>query len=237
MIDVHIAAEPANNPACTDALVALGFSHDTLLARHVTFYQGMPLTSCPLIGLHMTKKYDLAPARARELALADMQAACQIMRTAGLKGYAHAETVPAGHDLTIASDKPFAPLPWPVEAFTPSFSDRAKLWDIHIAIPIETMPPALVAIMTASGMYSIDVAKIRQGRQLVFRVFTIQGLSSPLEGKRLFQVLSRWFSQSQAPYVEIKQESYLGMERIGNPKIVPPTIDQVRYLAPLAAVA
>lgn len=232
MIDVHIAAEPANDAAVAAQLVELGFTHDNLVARHVSFYKGVPLSSCPLIGLHMTKKYvDEPAALARRSALADMQAAVEILRNHDLVGYAHAETVPAGADLTIKSNHPFSPVtPWPVAPFEPVFSTANKLWDIHISLPVTQLVPALAATMEASGMYSIEVQKIRNGAAINFRVFTIQGVSSPREGRRLFEVLARWFEQANAPYIEMKQETYLGMERVGQPQIVPPTIDTVQYL-------
>ncbi len=231
MIDVHIAAEPANDAHVAAQLVELGFTHDILIARHVSFYKGVPLSSCPLIGLHMTKKYGDAPAAAaRRSAMADMQAAVEILRNHDLVGYAHAETVPDGADLTIKSSQPFNPVsPWPVAPFEPVFSTANKLWDIHISIPIDQLVPALVATMEASGMYSIEVQKIRAGKPTNFRVFTIQGVSSPREGRRLFDVLALWFEQANVPYVEMKQETYLGMQRIGQPQIVPPTIDAVHY--------
>src|SRR5262249_51845231 len=100
----------------------------------------------------------------------------------------------------------------------------------HIAIPLDQFPERLKQILGASGMYSIDLLKMRNGIERVFRVFTIQGISSPAEGQNLFASLHHWFSKSNVPHVEMKQETYVGMIRVGNPSIVPPTIECVDFI-------
>lgn len=230
--DLHVATEADFPVELETQLVAMGLEPDNLLDRHVSFYGKVQYSACPLIGLHLTKKYTSTPvAETKHKIEQELYCVEALLKKHRTVGYAHGEVTHDEYDVTIRGEGPFNEhLPWPVKPFVPAISSSNKKWDIHIAIPIDQCSDKLQQILEASGMYSIDLLKVRDGRERVFRVFTIQGTSSPADGQCLFAVLRNWFSQSNAPYVEMKQETYVGMVRVGEPLIVPPTIEQVDYI-------
>lgn len=236
--DMHVATENNDVPELEQELMQLGLKPDGLVDRHVDFHGKVMVSACPLIGLHLTKKYDhLSSKEALLMIGSDMKAVESLLRAYNAVGYAHAEAAHSNCDVTIKSNADFVNVePWPVAPFKPCFSDKNKKWDIHIAIPLDCLPDELADVLTQSGMYSIDLAKVRDGQRKIFRIFTIQGVSSPTEGKMLFDSLSSWFSLVGAPHVEIKCETYVDMVRVGEPMIVPPTIDRVDFLTTKAPV-
>ncbi len=233
--DLHVATESCEDEDLGRALMDLGLKHDGLVERHVNFYGNIAISACPLIGLHMSKKYDqnqsseiLGRIR-KEIELIET-----LLRKHGVTGYAHAEVTHPEYDLVLTSKEQFNhEVSWPVARFQPIFSTKDKKWDIHIAIPIDNLPVQLANILAQSGLYSIELLKTRNGTSKVFRIYTIQGISSPLEGTLLFDVLINWFRAVKAPYIEIKMETYIAMTRVGEPAIVPPTIDHIQFLSNL----
>lgn len=234
--DVHVATQGSEDIELAAAFAELGFRRDALVDRHVTFDAGLPLSACPLIGLHMSKKYDeFDPQTARRMIAHDMALAERMLVESGQTGYAHSEITVDTRDVVISSTEPLAiDRPWPVGKFEPRPSAEPRKWDLHIAIPLNRLPAELADVLACdrSGLYHIDVRKTRHGVESVFRVFTIQGTSSAIEGQKLFDVVKEWFTAVHAPYVEMKQETLVKMVRVGDPMIVPPTIDAMQLVEP-----
>lgn len=231
--DTHVATQGHPDPRLEAEFAALGFKPDPLIERHVTFDEGIAMSACPLIGSHLTKKYDeLEIGQAKRAVREDLATAGHLLERHGAVGYAHSEiTVPA-RDVTIRSEGPLhISRPWPIERFDARPSERDKKWDIHIAIPHASLEPALAEALDIerTGLYYIDLMKRRDGREQPFRIFTIQGTCPVAEGQKLFDTMVAWFREIGAPHVEVKQETYLGMVRVGKAEIVPPTISEVRY--------
>jgi len=218
--DLHVATQETRNLDFERELLLMGFTSDPLLEPRVMFPKG----EYPLLGTHMTKKYSHLDEVQRDMAIA-----LERMKQWGQIGYLHGEATSA--DITLISKSSLSLKPWPVEKFNAMPNAADKKWDIHIAIPEDNLPASLEDVLhhSNSGFYYIALQKNREGKDRVFRAYTIQGINSPTEGKRLFQVLSHWLIDSRAPYAEMKQETYIGMLRAGNPRIVPPTIKEVRY--------
>ncbi len=225
--DMHVATEGSNERTpFVKALERMDFTHDLLIERHVTFLKNVPVSSCPLIGVHMTKKY--AEPSSIE---GDLECVQYLMTQHGQVGYAHAEV--ASKDITLIAQEPFQiARPWPLNRLEGEIRPENKKWDLHIAIPTDTMPQELEEILRYeySGLYSIQLRKKRDGKEKIFTVYTMQGISSPEDGRRLHRVLRDWFEDVNAPHIEMKQETYIGMFRVGDPKIVPPTVSEVHYL-------
>ncbi|HEY9718718.1 MAG TPA: hypothetical protein V6C69_14690 [Trichormus sp.] len=224
--DLHVATETCTDTEFTDCLSDLGLTDDELVDRHVTFYKDIAISACPLIGLHLSKKYHaLSTAAARAKINSDILGINGLFKKHRVTGYAHAEATSQANDITLKSNQSFNDqITWPVSRFKPSFSETNKQWDIHIAIPVDELPERLAIILEDSGMYSIDLLKHRDGICRRFRVYTIQSIQPGAEGQFLYNALVEWFQAASPPHVEIKLEHYLAMIRSGNPKIVPPTI-------------
>jgi len=232
--DLHVATEPCEDESLERTLMDLGLKHDRLVEQHVNFYGNIAVSACPLIGLHMSKKYDQnQPSEILSQIRKEIEQIEALLRKHGVIGYAHAEGTHPECDLVLTSKEEFNHcVSWPVARFQPTFSGKDKKWDIHIAIPIDNLPVQLATILEQSGMYSIELLKARNGAGRVFRIYTIQGISSPVEGMLLFDGLVNWFRAAHAPHIEIKMETYIAMVRVGEPTIVPPTIDHVKFLSP-----
>lgn len=230
-VDLHVATEGSEDETLQRELEKIGLCPDELLDRHVTFADNVALSACPLIGIHMTKKYDhLSPERALSAGKCDMLAVQTYLEESGQVGYAHMEITLPGYDVTLKSNRGIMiQTPWPVRPFKPRFRDENKKWDIHIAVPTSKLTPELAQVFYDSGMYFIELMKIRDGVQQRFRIFTIQSVSNSSEGKQLFQSLKKWFEDINAPHIEMKFEVYADMFRVGAPAIVPPTIDKIAY--------
>ncbi len=224
--DVHVATQGSEDQKFEKELLDLGFSKDKLVSRQVTFLKGVPLSSCPLIGTHMTKKYE-KPTQIRE----DMEKVKSFMENYQQVGYVHGEITSL--DNTILSSEPFqVTRPWPVQKLDAQIDNQNKKWDLHIAVPKRKMPEELERTLNFdnSGLYHIELNKTREGEVQPFRIYTMQGISNPQEGRKLWQVLNNWFIDVNAPHVEMKQETYINMFRVGDPLIVPPTVREINYL-------
>ncbi len=223
--DVHVATQGSEDPSFEQELFKIGFSKDQLVSRQVTFLKGLPHSSCPLIGTHMTKKYD-KPSGIEE----DMLIVRNLMEDNNQLGYVHGEVTSL--DNTIISQEPFKIVrPWPIERLDAQLGKENKKWDLHIALPVSKTPEALEEVLRYenSGLYHIELNKVREGEKQLFRVYTMQGIGNPQQGRILWQALNNWFIDVNAPWVEMKQETYINMYRVGNPLIVPPTVREVVY--------
>ena len=89
--------------------------------------------------------------------------------------------------------------------------------------------PAVV-VLTDGATIAVDASLGNDFRVTIAGNRAMGNPSSPTDGQLLFSVLRSWFRQSNAPYIEMKQETYVGMVRVGNPLIVPPTIEHVDYI-------
>lgn len=227
--DVHVATEglTPNMDNLMQALEEIGFKDDGITGRPVTYapedgWGGM----CPIFGVHASKKEYADINEVKD----DMNLLKDLIPKFKQDGYAHAEYI--DRDVTIKSTNAFHIIrPFPVEKFTGHVYNENKNWDMHIAMPIDTLPSELETIMSEpnSGMYFIELPKIRECKERLFRVYTIQGTSAPQDGQQLFTVLERWYTDVNAPHVEMKMEVTFDMFRIGNPRVVPPTVSEVRY--------
>lgn len=232
--DCHYALEGRPSPLNDAAFALIGYRPDALTENHVTYSEGTPMAVCAMTGAHGTIKYDhLDAAEAKHRVMEDLRRTGELMERLDVVGYAHAEITVDARDLTLRSAKPLDLWrPWPVERFDAAPSEENKKWDIHVAIPLSKLPPELEAALDIekTGLYYIGLTKTRSGVTEPFRVYTIQGTCPVTEGQKLFDALVEWFRDVGAPHVEIKQETYLGMVRVGAPHIVPPTISAVRLL-------
>jgi|SRR3989338_6929035 len=242
--DVHVATQETRDPMFEQELSRIGFTIDPLVEPRAMFPRG----GYPLLGTHMTKKYsdpnsiktDMETARKLMEDMTkkysdpnsiktDMETARKLMEEWGQIGYIHGEVTSA--DLTILSKVNLDMKPWPIQRFGSQPHTEDKKWDIHIAIPEYKLPPSLEEVLhhSNSGLYYISLLKNREGVERVFRAYTIQGINSPAEGRKLFEVLTHWFCDSRVPYAEMKQETYVGMFKVGSPRIIPPTIREIHY--------
>ena len=170
--DVHVATQGSEDQKFEKELLDLGFSKDKLVSRQVTFLKGVPLSSCPLIGTHMTKKYE-KPTQIRE----DMEKVKSFMENYQQVGYVHGEITSL--DNTILSSEPFqVTRPWPVQKLDAQIDNQNKKWDLHIAVPKRKMPEELERTLNFdnSGLYHIELNKTREGEVQPFRIYTMQGI-------------------------------------------------------------
>ncbi len=229
-VDLHVATEGAEDSVLETCLHEIGLHSDELVDRHVTFVDDIAMSSCPLIGLHMTKKYDeFTPDEAIATARHDIAIVKNLLEEHKQVGYAHMEMTLPEFDVTLKSTRLAQYKPWPVKRFEPTFRADNKKWDIHIAIPVDMLDDQLSKVFYQSGMYYIELKKVRSGVEKTFRIYTIQSVSPAADGRQLFNVLKQWFEDCRVPHVEMKYEIYMDMFRTGAPHIVPPTVDRVEY--------
>jgi len=230
--DLHVATESCDDENLERALVNLGLTDDKLVNRHFNFYGSVAVSACPLIELHMSKKYGQEQTSdVLTNVRKDIKQIEALMRHYHVTGYAHAEVTRSKYDLTITSNKEFYPcIPWPIARFQPGFSTKEHRWDIHVAIPIDELPSQLATIIEQGGMYSIERLKTRNGITRIFSVYTIQGSCPAKDGRLLFDSLVKWFHAVNAPYIEIKMETYITLIKVGKPTILPPVVDRVQFV-------
>jgi len=219
--DAHVAAEGATNATLKNALEELGFSDDGLLSRHVTWRDGTPMSSCPLIGIHMSKKYEQKDGIG-----SDLQKARKLFESHGQTGYGHSEI--QLEDVTLKSEgimRHSHPSFWPLQ---PQPSAENKKWDVHIAIPKSNMHDQLDELLQFYGFDWIDLKKKHRDNQL-FRIYSAQGISHPKIGHKLYSATLSWLQDMNVPQADCKLEVYIEMFRVGNTKIVPPVVNQIEY--------
>lgn len=218
--DTHVACQGIN-ASLHDTLLDLGFQDDGLVGRYVSMVDGVSVSSCPLIGIHMSKK-----TNARDQSLHTLDQTRNLLEHYKMVGYGHSEVtlsreILSGNEHIDATVEPnFLPLQL-------STSDVNKKWDVHIAIPHTNLNEELRQVMEKYGFDWIDLQK-KDGN--VNRVYSAQGICSLDVGKRLYAEVVDWLRDMNVPSAKIKLERYVGMYRIGNPEIVPPVVDKVVFL-------
>lgn len=226
--EIHFAAEVAG---FTDALRAgvnsLGFRDDPMIGHGVTFSPNDPIgkISCPLTGMHITWDSFSRSEFVRQRNAFDALLSAE---ESGTTGYAHCEVIRPEWDLEI-DISPFRPdIRWPVQPFHSSFSAKPKRWDIHISADRSQLDPRLESILFEHAqMYFIDLIK-KTGR--VHRVFTIQGTKSTKKGLELFNRIVDYLLVAGGMAGSIKFEETCYWREVGNPRIVPPTIDRFSWV-------
>ena len=220
--DAHIGVEGVKNPRVHARLLELGFHDDGLEGSRITWVKGTPITSCPLIGIHMSKKYE-----SKEVIPQDIQAMKGLLIRYHQTGYGHSEAIMQDQqvlselplDLTI--EPPFFPL-------QPHSSPYNKKWDMHISIPKRKLNKDLDALLEEYGFDWIELRKKHKANEL-YRVFSGQGVNPPSEGRKLYDHTVEWLRKINVPQADCKLEVYIDMFRVGEPKIVPPVIESIKY--------
>ncbi len=218
--DTHVAAQGIN-ASLHNALLDLGFKDDGLVGRYISVIDGVPVSSCPLIGIHMSKK-----ANSRNQSLAYLDQTRQLLEKYEMIGYGHSEVTLARDNissedgLNLEAKPSFLPL-------HPSPSQTDKKWDVHITIPYQKLDERLKEVMQQYGFDWIDLNKTSKS---TYRVYSAQGICSLDLGKRLYTGVVDWLKNMNVPSAKCKLEKYVNMYRIGNPEIVPPVIDKVIFV-------
>ena len=228
--DIHIATEGTQNAALKQKLVALGFKDDDMAERHVTFDKktGLFYTSCPLIGIHMSRKFATSDCRPVFAVAKQLE---RLMNTVGAKetGYLHAEREWQDTVINPASKRFNPQVPFPCGYLKSRPRAKNKKWDIHIAIKKNELPKSLKDMLMSHGFYFIVLWKTREGKREQHVIFTIQGVSNAKDGLELFKRMQDWFMAAGGPRVEMKLEVTNVMKRFNNPMVVPPTVTEVKF--------
>jgi len=217
--DTHVAAE-GTNQELHDTLLNFGFQDDGLVGRYVKVVNGVAVSSCPFIGIHMSKKEETAKD-----SLSDLNKTRELMERYKMVGYGHSEVTLAremisSDDSLDTSIKPrFLPL-------QPSSSHINKEWDVHITIPKDSLDERLKEAMQ---MYGFDWIDLRKTDGRLYRVYSAQGTCSLDTGRKLYACVLDWIRSVNAPSAKCKLEKYVDMYRTGNPEIVPPVVDKVTF--------
>lgn len=219
--DTHVATQ-GKNDALRTVLLELGFHDDGLIGRYISVNDEIPTSSCPLIGIHMSKHMD-----SREKAVADLEETRKLMESHGVVGYGHAEVTLARDTITSndALDAYAEPAFFPLK---PTLSSTEKKWDVHITIPRfeERDNTAINDLMQRYGLDWIDLRKPIRGD---CRVYSAQGICSLDTGKKLYEAVVDWLQRMHIQQVDCKLEQYVDMYRVGNPEIVPPIVNTVEF--------
>lgn len=217
--DIHVAGQGINE-LLHNALVNIGFQDDGLVGRHVSVVDGVPVSSCPLIGIHMSKKAD-----SRTQSLDDLNETKRLMEEYQMRGYGHSEVTLTRE--VISSDNPLYPHVKPAFfPLEPSPSKVNKIWDIHIAIPQDRLDNRLKEVMLGYGFDWINLSKPNKSP---YRVYSVQGTCSLDSGRRLYTSVVDWLRNMHVPFARCKLERYVEMYRTGESEIVPPVVNNVRF--------
>jgi len=228
--EIHFAAEVGGfTAALREGVNELGFRDDPMVDHGVTFSPNDPIgkVSCPLTGMHITwDSFSRADFVRHRVAFDELLSAEKDRTT----GYAHCEVIRPEWDLDL-DPTPFRPeVRWPADPFESSFSSKSKRWDIHISADRSQLDPRLEAVLFEHArMYFIDLQK-KTGR--IHRVFTIQGTNSAKKGLQLFNRIADYLYAAGGMAGSIKFEETCYWRELGNPKIVPPTIDDFALARP-----
>lgn len=223
--DVHVATEGAESPDFRADMESRGFVDDRLLRRTLDYppfvREGVPP---PVIGLHMSKRGDFGLQDVKR-EMAEMK---DLIHRYEQVGYVHAEVAVAR--TAFEAEGPYRHAEWPLERLEPRFRAEEKKWDLHLAVALDSLPPALQDILQyeVSGFDCLDRIKVRDGVDRPTRIYTVQGVCNPRDGRYLFDVLTDWFRNAHNP-VKLKLEATIDMFRVGDPAIVPPTVDSIQY--------
>ncbi len=222
----HLAAQ-SRDPGLEAALLAQGFEDDRLEQQGVAFgpRTSARLSSCALNVVHQSLP-KATQERIDEVRTALLPVLADPTRA---PGYYHIEKV---RDREIASGmtRRISPKKFPVEPLTAERRVTPKVWDLHLSINHEHLD-AVDPIFLEHEFYSID----RTNGVDRWRVYTVQGINSLLEGEHLFDSLTRWLRESGIRNYWAGFEVTTDMRTFGDtkglPEIVPPTIDSIRFVS------
>lgn len=220
--DVHVAAQGKNN-ALHEVLLEKGFHDDGLMGRYTSVSEGIPTSSCPFIGIHMSKHMG-----SREKAIVDLEETKRLMELHGMVGYGHAEVTLARETITSSDslDVYVRPAFLPLKP-TPSFIE--KKWDVHVRIPSFGEGDD-TAITDRMQYYGLDWITLRKPMHGDCRVYSAQGICSLDIGKKLYESVVDWMRKMRVQRADCKLEQYVEMYRAGNPEIVPPIVRAVEFM-------
>ena len=138
-------------------------------------------------------------------------------------GYAHAEVVRPEWDTDIELSPYKKGNCFPFRKFQcRNNSRKAKSWDIHISAKLSTLDFDLYkTLFEKAGMYYIDLKKGCN----IYRIFTIQGTSSPKHGKTVFFKLKEFLNKVGGMEGSIKYEQLCYWKQFGDSELIPPTIE------------
>ena len=223
--EIHFAAEAGGfRQSLRDGVNALEFRDDPMIGHGVTFSPNDPIgkISCPVTGMHITwdsfSRAEFMQHRKSFNALLSAEEGHTV-------GYAHCEVIKPAWDLEL-DWQPFRPeIVWPFKPFESSHSAKPKHWDIHISADTTQLDSRLEAVLFEHArMYFIDLRK-KTGR--VHRIFTIQGSNSAKKGLEVFEKMADYLHTAGGIAGSIKYEETCFWREVGQPKIVPPTIEGV----------
>jgi len=220
--EIHVAADVEGfNPDIANNIYNLGFIDDPLVKRGVIFSGAKEnQTCCPLIGLHVTwSTYDKSDYKSTLRQLDSYLSSIH----GKYVGYAHAEVIRPEWDTDIKFSLYNEGNKFPFKKFQYKNNiERAKCWDIHISAKLSTLDYDLYTILfMKAGMYYIDLKK----DDGIYRIFTIQGTSSPIYGKKIFLKLKEFLNRTGGIEGSIKYEQLCYWKQSGNTRLIPPTIE------------
>ncbi len=220
----HIAAQ-AHDPGLEQALLALGFEDDRLEHAGVAFgpQTDAKLQSCALNVIHQS----LHGATVERILEVRSLLEPVLNDPARVPGYYHIEQV---RDREIAKGIPrrIVPKAFPVAPLVAERRPTPKIWDLHLSVGLQDIEK-IDPIFLENEFYSID----RTDGIDRWRVYTVQGINSLLEGEHLFDSLTNWLRQSGVRNYWAGFEQTTSMRTFGDtkglPEIVPPTVDSVTF--------
>jgi len=217
LFDLHVATDAGGDSTqLRSELASLGFHDDKLIERGLTFPKGAAAlySACPLIDVHMSMKLGRQSRRLEEQVVG-------LMRDSGCSGYWHSEKTM--WDAVITPAIPFTLLPPPFKPLSLERREQNKRWDLHVSFLNEEMTSELRACLIEAGLYYL----LRQKPCGVAAVLTVQGVNLVSEGFEFSRRLLWWLVQMGAPRFDFKFEVTVGMGKVNEPQLVPPTIAEV----------
>lgn len=232
LFDMHVATDAPSEglvfarEELREKFEAWGFSHDELVHHGLTFgpRTATAYESCPLIDIHMSKKFS---GEHGSITMKETERkVIEAMTAAGLPGYFHSEFVVKDiHVEPVTSGLMLRPFPF--APFDLARREVPKVWDFHVAAEHDAVPEALRRLLLQNEVYSLLRRKMREGREKIFEVFTLQGISSREEGQEVFDTFMKWWVESNGPPADAKLEYTTKMQTFHNPRLVPPTVDRI----------
>ncbi len=220
--DAHVGVEGVKNLQLEKEIGGLGFLDDGLISTRVTWVKNQPVTSCPLIGIHMSKKYE-----SKDNIGNDLNAVENLLKKYRATGYGHSEVIV--YDTAIRSEEPLNLTNPGFHKLNPKSNLTNKKWDIHISVPKSNLDGRLDNILQEYNLDWIDLKKKHRNNQ-EFRVYSVQGICPINIGKKLYFSVIEWLENIKIPQADCKLESYIDMFRVGETKIVPPVISEIKYV-------
>ncbi len=225
MYHLHIATQGQKNLELEKKLLLLGFTNDNLVEQGMVFNEaaGKFYSSCPLIALHMT----MGTTERKVLTQKQSQMLAVLDQHREERGYWHAERVVDQISYIREGERVFdSGMLFPCIPFNPQ-PGRDKKWDIHIKVYKRAINETEKSALLDLGFYYITRFSETNGVRQEWYSFTIQGSTSPREGKSVFDSITRWWIEAGPPTAKAKFEVTLKSNRFNNPDLVPPVINGV----------